>query len=349
MSLTVLSVAYPFAPVSPDTVGGAEQVLSVLDTALVAAGHRSIVVASEDSQVAGHLVPVPAVTGVIGEDARRLGHERHRRAIQDALRRWPVDLIHMHGIDFHAYLPPVGAPLLVTLHAPVSWYPPHIFRLERPGTVLNCVSRSQARDCPAEAGDVPVVENGVPIARLTARHAKRRFAFALGRICPEKGFHLALDAAKQADAPLLLAGQAFGYPEHTAYFERDIAPRLDAKRRFIGPVGFLRKRRFLTAARCLVLPSLAAETSSLVAREALACGAPVIAFPNGALPEVIEHGRTGFLVRDVDEMAEAIVQSRSLDPEECRAVARARFPLERMVDGYFALYRRIAGAAARVA
>ncbi|TGS68868.1 glycosyltransferase, partial [Mesorhizobium sp. M8A.F.Ca.ET.181.01.1.1] len=92
------------------------------------------------------------------------------------------------------------------------------------------------------------------------------------------------------------------------------------------------KRRFLNAARCLVIPSLAAETSSLVAMEALACGTPVVAFPNGALPGVVEHGRTGFLVNDVHEMAGAIVAASRLDAEICRAEARRRFSLDQMIS-----------------
>ena len=86
----------------------------------------------------------------------------------------------------------------------------------------------------------------------------------------------------------------------------------------------------------------------MVLLEAFACGTPVVAFPNGALPEVVEHGRTGFLVRDVQEMAEAMRLAETLDPEECRAAARARFSVERMVEGYFALYRRMVAADAPV-
>jgi glycosyltransferase involved in cell wall biosynthesis len=232
--------------------------------------------------------------------------------------------------------------VLVTLHLPPEWHPPGIFQLERPSTFLHCVSASQRRRCPSGALLLADVPNGVALDALAARHAKRRFALALGRICPEKGFHIALDAARRAGVPLLLAGQTFPYEAHETYFAREIAPRLDDGRRYIGPIGLVRKRRLLSAARCLLLPSLAPETSSLVAMEALACGTPVIAFPSGALPDIVEHGRTGFIVSDEREMAEAIHAATRIAPEACRAAARERFSLERTVERYFALYRDLA-------
>jgi glycosyltransferase involved in cell wall biosynthesis len=193
----------------------------------------------------------------------------------------------------------------------------------------------------------------VSVERLAMRVTKRGFALALGRICPEKNWNVATDAAKQAGVPLLLAGEVFPYEAHQTYFREQIEPRLDRLRRFIGPAGFARKRRLLSAARCLLVPSLAPETSSLVAMEALACGTPVIAFPSGALPDIVEHGVTGFIVRSSQEMAEAIRQADEIDPETCRRTARDRFSLEQMVNRYFALYRELALAvsvqAARVA
>jgi glycosyltransferase involved in cell wall biosynthesis len=154
--------------------------------------------------------------------------------------------------------------------------------------------------------------------------------------------HVGIDAAKRAGVPLLIAGETFDYPEHRHYFENEVRPRLDQARRFIGPVGFMRKRRLLAAARCLLTPSLVAETSSLAAREALAAGTPVVGFRRGALGEVVDHGRTGFLVATEEEMADAICRCEAIDANACRESASRRFSLDWMIARYFALYRRLA-------
>ena len=341
MPLTILSVAFPFAPVGTNAVGGAEQVLAQLDDALVRAGHRSLVVACDGSKVAGTLIPIPTSRGLIDDDARTAAHAQVRDAIRRTLDREPVDLIHLHGLDFTAYLPPPGTPALATLHLPLDWYPPDALAPDRPATWLVGVSASQMAHAPAGAKLFPPIPNGVDRTYFQMRHAKHRYAVALGRICPEKGFHIALDAARRAGLSLILAGQVFPYPEHQRYFEQEIVPRLDGPRRFLGPVGLARKRHLLGAAQCLVAPSLVPETSSLVAMEALACGTPVVAFPSGALTGIVENGRTGFLVADVQEMAAAIEATRTLDPEVCRTVARERFSLERTVERYFALYEEL--------
>ncbi|HKV07235.1 MAG TPA: glycosyltransferase family 4 protein [Thermoanaerobaculia bacterium] len=342
--LTILNVAYPFAPVGPDAVGGAEQILTALDSAIVRAGHRSLVVACEGSACAGTLIPTPAWTA-IDAAAYEPAHRAVREAVDKAVRRDPVDVVHFHGLDFAAYLAPPGPPVLATLHLAPDRYPPQALRPERPRTWLHCVSEGQHRTCPEGAPLLAPVPNGVDLEVLRpSRHPPRSFALSLGRICPAKGFHLALEAARRAGAPFVLGGEVFPYEDHQRYFREEIEPRLGEGDRFLGPLGLARKRRLLAAARCLVIPSQVAETSSLVAMEALACGTPVVAFRVGALPEIVEPGRTGFLVSGVEEMAEAIRQAETIDRRECRRAAEERFSADLMVSRYLNLYQDLAGS-----
>ncbi len=113
------------------------------------------------------------------------------------------------------------------------------------------------------------------------------------------------------------------------------------------PSSGARKKRLLAQARCVLVPSKVAETSSLVAMEAIAAGTPVIAYRNGALPEIVEDGRTGWIVDGIDAMAAAIGATDRIDPEACRQRARERFALERMTGAYLARYAELAARAAR--
>ena len=340
--LTILQVAYPLAPVSLNASGGAEHIMALLDRGLAARCHRSIAVACAGSSTAGILLPVK-IAKSFDERSREQAREAFRERICQALEDWNVDLVHMHGVDFYEYLPPAGVPTLVTLHLPISYYPASVFCLDRPATYLNCVSEVQRRTCPASGSMVDTIENGIPLELFPERlEFKENYVLAMGRICPEKGFHLAIDSATRAGVALHLAGSVFPYAAHEAYFQEQILPRLNPPHRFLGALDFSTKIETLSRARCLLAPSLVAETSSLVTMEALACGTPVVGFPAGALSEMIENGKTGFLVRDVEEMAAAIRRAESIDPNDCRRAASVQFRAERMIDRYLALYERLA-------
>ncbi len=306
--MTVLSVAYPLFPVGPDSSGGAEQILFLLEREIVRSGRRSLVVAAPGSTVSGQLIP----------------------AIDQALREHSIDLIHFHGLDFDSYVPDTDVRMVATLHLPLAWYPPPA--LTRKNVQPVCVSQSQA----AQTG-FSVVLNGIDIGRF-GRAPKNDYLLWMGRICPEKGTHIALEVARDLDLPLFVAGPVHNFETHQKYFREEVEPLFDKRRQYLGPVTGDAKNQLLAEARVLLVPSLVAETSSLVAMEAASSGTPVIAFRSGALPEVVEHEKTGFIVDSKAEMMEALKHVAGISSEVCRATAESRFSASRMARDYFRLY-----------
>jgi glycosyltransferase involved in cell wall biosynthesis len=341
VALTVLSVAHPFAPVGPCGVGSAERILAELDAALVAEGHRSLVVACAGSLVAGELFSAPMPErALISQSDRRWHRWRFQAAIDRALSRHRVDLIHMHGVDFDQHVLPPEIPLLVTLHAPIGWYRPEAWVTFGDRAQFQCVSLAQRNTCP-ELSDVPVIENGVPLPEVRLEREREDFALALGRISPEKNVHEALEAGTRAGIRVLVGGRVFPNGEDGEYFSERVQPLLNCDgmtHRYLGPMEAERRQRLLARAKCLLLSTRAQETTSLTAMEALSVGTPVIAYRSGALTEIVDDGVTGFLVDSVEEMADAIKRIDQIRPEDCRAAAEQRFSRDRMVRNYFDLY-----------
>jgi glycosyltransferase involved in cell wall biosynthesis len=344
MPLTVLSVSYSLAHVSPKTAGGAEQVLATVDEALVREGHRSLVLAPAGSRCHGLLIPAQIPRGILDEDAKHAARKIFKHQIDRILNEFSVDVVHMHGLDFYDYLPTRQLPIVVSLHLPLSWYAVDALWRLGPDVTLAAVSESQARTAPAELRINAVIPNGVNLSHFRLQKLKSNYALVIARICPEKGLHLAIDAAEHAGVSLMIAGSVFDYSEHRDYFDSMILPRLNERIRFVGLVGGAHKAHLLAGARCLLVPSLAPETSSLVAMEAMASGTPVVAFPSGALSEIVAHRRTGFLVNDAEEMADAIFECHSIAPQVCRKEAEIKFSSARMFAEYLDLYRTAMGS-----
>lgn len=338
--LVVLNVAYPFAAVGPDAVGGAEHVLAAIDARLVADHEHSIVLAAAGSRAAGYVATIPQETGWIDDAVRARVHAAVRQELARLIDDHGVDVVHLHGVDFDAYLPERDVPCVATLHLARPWY--GTAALTAPGVHRICVSHVQRAGFGPQVEIADVIENGVPLERYAIAPRKGRFALALGRICPEKGFHLAAHAARLAGVPLVIGGAVFPYESHGRYARDVLAPALDADRRWIGPVAGDHKRRLLAEACCLLVTSTVDETSSLVAMEALASGTPVVGFARGALPDLIEHGVTGWLIEDVRELPTAIARAATLSPSACRAAAEERCAASRMTARYLELYRALA-------
>ncbi len=339
-TLTVLNVAFPLFPVNAGSGGGAEQIVHALDKGLVQAGMRSIVIAAEGSTVAGELVQTPTADGEISDSVREQAQIVHRRAIENALVRDEIDIVHFHGLDFLSYrFPNNKTPQLATLHLPLSWYPSNLFQVS--GFALNVVSESQRNSDPA-AHVLPVVRNGIDLDFYRPGATRcRDYVLWLGRICPEKGTDIALRVAHRIDMPLIVAGPVHPFSAHREYFTEQVEPLLDDERRCIGAVAATEKADLLANARCLLVPSIAPETSSLVAMEAISSGTPVVAFRSGALPEIVEEGVTGFVVGNEQEMVDAVRKVGEISAEACRERAEARFSARRMVTDYQRLYQSI--------
>jgi glycosyltransferase involved in cell wall biosynthesis len=233
--------------------------------------------------------------------------------------------------------------VLATLHLPRSFYPQDIFNNVAPNVFFNCVSERQVnsfRDLPRM---LPPVQNGVAIDLFKPNPSPRMHLLWLGRICPEKAPHIALDVAARMDMPLVLAGQVYPFSYHQQYFRREIRPRLQKNpiACFVDTPTLDEKLRVLQRARALLITSEAAETSSLVALEAMACGTPVIAYGNGALPEIIRNGETGFVVHTVREMCNAIDAVSEIEPATCRKYVEQNHSAEKMTTEYIERYRHV--------
>src|SRR4051812_17226628 len=159
--LTVLSVAFPFAIVSADPIGGAEQILARIDRALIEAGHHSIVLAAEGSESAGDLITAPRISGEIGQAEWNRAHQSVRASLAEAVRTRNVDLVHLHGVDFPNYLPTSDIRVLATLHLPLSYYPSRVLDPARPRTWFNAVSAAQSQPIRSHSSIVATIENGV--------------------------------------------------------------------------------------------------------------------------------------------------------------------------------------------
>lgn len=334
---SILNIAYPFAEVGDNAVGGAEQILNSIDKSLTRSKIRSIVLAKNGSTVSGELVSLNINNNLIKQSEKEIIYSNYNKIIQTITQEKSIHLLHFHGLDFMEYIPQTKIPILVTLHLPVSWYNEKSFKI--PGIFFNCVSNYQYNDCLNSIKPYTFIENGVNIPQRFVHKKKRIFALSIGRICPEKGYHLAILACKKAKIPFVLAGKTFNYPEHIEYYEQKIKPEIDnMKCNYVGVADFQKKKELFESAICLLVPSLVDETSSLVAMEALAHGVPVIAFRKGALNEIISSGENGYLVNDENEMAEAIKKVINIDSYTCYSIARDRYSEKRMTAQYLQLY-----------
>jgi len=254
------------------------------------------------------------------------------------------DLIHDMSGEFWQHSGGLPFPVLVTLHLPRSLYKHVNFSSIPDGVSFLCVSQSQKQEFENLPRMLGITQNGIALDRFPKEFLpvdQRQYLLWIGRICEEKGTHIALDVAFAAGQKLILAGAVYPFLYHQKYFAREVIPRLKragSRAKYVQRPGFAEKVDLLRNARALLVTSEINETSSLVAMEAAASGTPVIALRRGALSEVVADGATGILVDDAAEMISALKKTGEIDPKQCRIHAENNYSSQQMADSYEDFY-----------
>ncbi len=339
--MRIAQVAPLVEAVPPKLYGGTERVVAYLTDALVELGQEVTLFASGDSSTKATLVPIwpralrldPSVKDPFAPVFMQL-ETVARRANE-------FDVIHSH-LDYFGYplLRRLGVPSVTTLHGRLDLPElPPLYELYGDIPVVS-ISDSQRVPLP-HANYVATIFHGLPKNLLDKGSGGGGYLAFLGRISSEKAPDAAIRIAAEAGIPLRIAAKVDRVDEE--YFKSTIEPLLSLGQvEFIGEIGEDQKGEFLGNAAGLLFPIAWREPFGLVMIEAMACGTPVIAFENGSVPEVLEHGVTGFIVRSEREAIEAVGRIGALDRGRIRAEFDRRFTAHHMAQNYLKLYARLA-------
>lgn len=249
----------------------------------------------------------------------------------------PFDVLHDHcGFTAFAFADRIETPLLHTLHGPFTRETSAFYARHGHKAKATALSRYQAEQAPDELEIVAVIGNPIIVDAFPFRADKGDHLLWIGRFNEDKGPERAIAAAREAGRPLILAGPV--QPGQEEFFASEVEPHIDGEQvRYVGEVGD-EKHELYADACALLMPIRWPEPFGLVMTEAMACGTPVIAFPEGSAPELVIDGETGFVVRDEHEMAAAVGRLDEIDPSRCRESTRERFDVTAVAAAYERAY-----------
>jgi glycosyltransferase involved in cell wall biosynthesis len=347
--MRIAIVAPPWYPVPPEGYGGTERVVALLARGLRARGHHVTLYGREGS-TEGDVVRARAPAAWTEQFGAWVHHHTYAARVHRELRHEPFDVVHDHAgaesLLLDAFAGP-AAPVVGTFHEPVGAAQASFLSEIDEQVALVAVSETQR-----SGGDTTgvrwagVVHNGLDERELLPDlPVKDGYLVQLARIDESKGQHVAIEVARRAGLPLVLAGKLDDLPECVAYFRSRIEPHLGNGVTWVPEVRGLEKAALLAGAGAGVFPLQWDEPFGLALAETMANGTPVVALDRGAARELVEEGVMGLVAQDVDGMVRAIPHVRSLDPQLCAERARKRFCAERMVDAYLRIYQAVRAAA----
>jgi glycosyltransferase involved in cell wall biosynthesis len=334
--MKIALIAPPYIPVPPPRYGGTELFIAQLATTLHNAGHSVMVYANGQSRLPCEVrwrnrkIEWPIVDF---QRSQMIALEHLSWALKDATAEG-VDVIHVNDSAAVYFSNFTEVPLVLTLHHP---HEPVLSESYSMHPVVHYVAISHAQARVESMPRLSVIYHGIDVNAYRCRDRARSYFAFLGRIAPCKGAHLAVQVAQRAGIPLKLAGEIQPIFKH--YWESEVKPFVDGRLiEYVGEADLAMKNDLLGGARALLFTIDWEEPFGLVMIEAMACGAPVLAFNRGSVPEIVEHGLTGWVCGDLEEMVR-VAGTSSFDSYACRTHVEERFSVHRMVRDYETLYR----------
>lgn len=327
--------------VPPLQYGGSELVVSLLTEELVRQGHDVTLFASADSQTAAKLQAV--IEKPIYDTLGRFDFTAIQPAdlvafdmVAAAAEQGKFDIIHNHmGMHIALLGKRLSVPMLTTNHSSVAPDFPDIAQRAADANYVS-ISNAQRKNAPY-LHYVETVYHGIDVDKFVYNDTPDDYLLFLGTLSMAKGVDRAVEIARQTKKRLILAGEVRDQTEFDA-----IKPYIDGEQiRFLGEVDFATKIELFREASAYLLPLRWNEAFGLTVVEALASGTPVIAWPNGAMPEIIENGKVGFLVSSVDEACQAVANIAHIDRSYCRSYVKERFDMSTMAKNYVAAYTKV--------
>jgi glycosyltransferase involved in cell wall biosynthesis len=338
--MRIAEVSPPWLAVPPSGYGGIEWVVALLADGLVERGHDVTLFATGDSRTKAELefvfetAPGPKFINSIWHDTL---HSLH--VYRDVSR---FDVIHEHTVWSGLVAATlIDVPVVHTLHGPFTSEMRQLYERVADRIWFVAISENQRSHMP-ELRYGGVVYNGIDTSLYPLRKEKEDFVLFLGRVTPDKGPVRAVEAAREAGIPLVMAVK-IASPDEEDYWKKEVEPRLPEGTTILPEIPLEQKVDLLSRARAVLFPIDWEEPFGLVMTEAMACGTPVIATPRGSVPEVIADGETGFIVpveTYPEAAAEALTRLGDIDPEACRGWVEKRFSKEAMVAGYETVFQR---------
>lgn len=326
-------IAGPWIPIPPVTYGGIERVVDTLARGFAAAGHEVLLAAPSESTCPVPLVPGmrPASRDELGLTMSELSHViRAYEGLHD------VDIIHDHTLAGPLYARrPANIPVVTTIHGPLHKEAEDLYRAMAPDVAIVAISRDQASHAP-EVPVTQVIHHGMDVSAVPVGSGSGGYLCFVGRACQDKGLLEAITIAREVGMHLKIAVK-MREKDEVRYFREVIEPMLGPNEDFVGEVDDAAKYRLMGEATAFLNPIQWSEPFGLVMIEALATGTPVIGTRIGSAPEIVEHGRTGFLGH-TEDLPGFVLAASGLSRERCRASVEEKFSAQRMVAQHLRLF-----------